>query len=99
MPIDGGPSKIRDLSSAGVIPRCVAYHADSAFGSRAFRKTPPIPVALAMVSPLLFPQLNDLIEFGFMFGLAAGAWGVIDHSRGFGLPYAFARVGLYRLGG
>lgn len=45
-----------------------------------------------------FILADDLLEFGFVLGLAAGARFGIDDARGFGLADALPRIGLDRLG-
>ena len=46
---------------------------------------------------LLLP--DDLFELGLVLGLAAVAWRGGQNARWFGLTYALAGIGLYRLGG
>ena len=81
-----------------------------AWGSRAFKKTPPTPIALAKLKPpdanllaLIYLTIifltNDFFEFGFVFGGAAGAGLGGEDARGFGLANAIAGVGFDRLGG
>src|ERR1039458_5950624 len=48
MPVDSGPSKPSDPPPWSGMPKCVAYHWASAFGSRALRKMPPMPTAFAI---------------------------------------------------
>src|SRR5215469_12532101 len=79
------------------MPRCWAYQAACALGSRALKNTPPTPTAFAMGSLLLFGS-EQIVQPGFVFGLAAGSGRVAHYARGLWLAHTFARIGLYRLG-
>ena len=70
--------------------------ADNAFGSRAFKKTPPTPTALAIPTP---PA--ESVRQAWVCAWPRGRCGAscLDHARGLGLAHALAGVGLHRLGG
>src|SRR5208337_1778061 len=57
MPVDSGPSKASEPPSWAGMPRCSAYQRDNASGSRAFRNTPPNPIAFA-IRQLLAPSFQ-----------------------------------------
>ena len=52
-----------------------------------------------LILPLLILSLNELFEFGFVLGLAAGARFGIHDAGGLGLADALAGIGLDGLGG